>query len=185
MLPGQRALIEAPIPFTTQKPSFAPPRKVLHWVCEGLPRRVFVFLGLARSESGPNDRPLRESLLFADSRQRGSKGASPSRAAARQRSHNPPPSCARYIKEDGVTPSIALDNVAAPGDGRVSGTSMVAPVAVMHAVEINYRSANSREGGLFPVFIAAIATSVRFFAPSFLMILRTWTFTVLKHIFNS
>jgi len=34
-------------------------------------------------------------------------------------------------------------------------------------------------------FIATIATSVRFFAFSFLMTLRTWTFTVLKHIFNS
>jgi hypothetical protein len=34
-------------------------------------------------------------------------------------------------------------------------------------------------------FIATIATSVRFFAFSFLMTLRTWTFTVLKHMFNS
>ena len=34
-------------------------------------------------------------------------------------------------------------------------------------------------------FIATIATSVRFFAFSFLMTLRTWTFSVLKHIFNS
>jgi hypothetical protein len=34
-------------------------------------RRVFVFLGLGCSESGPNHRALRgESLLFADSRQR-------------------------------------------------------------------------------------------------------------------
>jgi hypothetical protein len=34
-------------------------------------------------------------------------------------------------------------------------------------------------------FIATIATPVRFFAFSFLMTLRTWTFTVLKHISNS
>ncbi len=34
-------------------------------------------------------------------------------------------------------------------------------------------------------FIATIATSVRFFAFIFLMTLRTWTFTVLKHIFKS
>jgi hypothetical protein len=39
--------------------------------------------------------------------------------------------------------------------------------------------------GAFYAFIASIATSVRFFAFSFLMILRTWTFTVLKHMFNS
>ena len=32
---------------------------------------------------------------------------------------------------------------------------------------------------------AFIATSVRFFAFIFLMTLRTWTFTVLKHMFNS
>jgi hypothetical protein len=30
-----------------------------------------------------------------------------------------------------------------------------------------------------------IATSVRFLAFIFLMILRTWTFTVLRHMFNS
>jgi hypothetical protein len=35
------------------------------------------------------------------------------------------------------------------------------------------------------VYAITIATSVRFFAFSFLMTLRTWTFTVLKHIFNS
>ena len=34
-------------------------------------------------------------------------------------------------------------------------------------------------------FVASIATSVRFFAFNFLMTLRTWTFTVLKHIFKS
>jgi hypothetical protein len=34
-------------------------------------RRVFVFLGLGCSESAPNHRALRESLLIADSRQRG------------------------------------------------------------------------------------------------------------------
>ena len=34
-------------------------------------------------------------------------------------------------------------------------------------------------------FITTIATSVRFFAFNFLMTLRTWTFTVLEHIFKS
>jgi hypothetical protein len=32
---------------------------------------------------------------------------------------------------------------------------------------------------------ALIATSVRFFAFHFFMILRTWTFTMLSHMFNS
>jgi len=47
-------------------------------------RRVFVFLGLGCFEPGPNHRALRESLLFADSRQRG-RGVTARRISYRDR----------------------------------------------------------------------------------------------------
>jgi len=71
---------------------------------------------------------------------------------------------------------------------------------VRASLSFQHRSPSSNEGvlGILAAFLrsgdrleeygrvyAFIATSVRFFAFIFLMTLRTWTFTVLKHIFSS
>jgi hypothetical protein len=53
-----------------------------------------------------------------------------------------------------------------------------------HTLRMDFGSNGACRARVY-AFIATMATSVRFLAFIFLMILRTWTFTVLRHMFNS